>query len=391
MDSNENNGARSRLLWALSTPFLLACCLIALPLVPALCVFLDSRSRTYTGAVTVVLGSGALSLLLGPAFAAVFAAVCITTAAAYALVRTRVPFQYGLMGSAGGGVLGAVALLGILGAALGKPLNEAAAGALCNWLKQASTTWPAAWTNQGLPDLLSIFAAYFNQNGQAGSAGAFSLLVSIPPEILKMSADDKINIVRPVFEQLFSAYIPAWALAGGMIMGGVGYYLPALAQARLGGKPAEGTPEPVAVPPFHAAKFPRYIVVSILLLQLFSYFGLESGAMLTIYVAANAVMTLLMTIQSLALFSFFLTRKGVPTILQVLILAVVAALFAWWLLEFVGIFDVLLDLRAVALRVEAVRAKGKQVFTQSGLDELRKMGGTKKNDKNGKDGEDGKK
>jgi hypothetical protein len=380
MTSNEENKTGARLVWALSTPFILAIGLICLPLVPALCVFLDMRSRTYTGAVTLLAGSVALGWLLGPSAAAVFVFVCIATAGAYVLLRVRVPFHYGVLGAAGGGVLGAVALLGILGASLGKPINEAIAGAICNFM-----------SGNTMADYLNVMVVSFSQNLQADNPIFKMMFGTFSQQVLDMSLADKIAIIKPVLEQYFSACIPAWALAGGMLTGGLGYYLPALAQDRLAKKPLDEKAGIVAVPPFHSTRFPKYIVISILLLQLVSYFGAGSSAMMALYVASNAVMTVLMTIQAIALFSFLLTRKHMPGILQFLILAPAALLFSW-LLEFVGLFDVLFDLRSVALRVDAIKAKGKQVFTQGGLDELRKMGNSeKKNDKNGKDGEDEKK
>lgn len=386
MISNNENNTNARLLWALLTPFILACGLIFFPLIPALCVFLDRRSRTYTGAVVLLLGSIALGWWLGPSVAAVLAFLCIATTAAYALIRTKTPFQYGILGSAGGGVLGAVALLGIVGVSIGKPVNEAVAAFACNLLVNISTQF----TGTGVSDPLSIFTAMFNSVNQNGATSSL-FFMQVPQEILSMSTADKLNIVRPVLEQFFAAYIPAWALAGGMLTGGAAYYLPVLAEARLSKKPPEGTAQAMEVPPFFTFKIPKYIVISIMLVLLITYFAMDNSVMTTLYVAANAVIIMLMTLQSLALFAFLMTRKGVPTILQVLILVPAALLFSW-LLEFVGLFDVLFDMRAIALRVGAVKAKGKQVFTQSGLEELRKMGDkAKKDGKDGKDGEEDKK
>jgi hypothetical protein len=127
-----------------------------------------------------------------------------------------------------------------------------------------------------------------------------------------------------------------------------------------------------------------------LLLQITASIGAAQSGFATIYFATMQLFNTLMTIQALALLSYLLNRKKVKGFLQFILLAASLILF-WWLLYWVGFFDALFDIRAVIGRVEALKAKGKQVFTQAGLNELRKMDREGKNGKDdkGKDGKGG--
>jgi uncharacterized protein YybS (DUF2232 family) len=234
-----------------------------------------------------------------------------------------------------------------------------------------------------------MFAAMFKLPQQAGLQGLLNGAGTVPSEILSMSVAQKVDIVRPAFETVFAISIPSVALAGGMLMGALGYWLPLLALSRRalrqGGAPG------VAVPLLATFKVPKYIVVTLLMLQIVASFGStnENLGWLTVSTAVQFVMGILMDVQAMALCSFFLNRKKVAPALQALIfipLVIFSGLTFW-----VGIFDALFDMRAVMPRVEEVRSKGKQVFTPEGLEELRKMQQVKKDkDNNGKNGEDGK-
>jgi hypothetical protein len=383
MTSNkDNSGFGARLIWALATPFILvliAFTVLGIFFLPAICIFLDNHSRTYTGAVFLAICLAALSVLLGLPALSVCVFIACATAAAYVFARVKSPFSTGLVGSAAGGVLGAVAMLGILGAAMGKPLNEIAANYFCTVLANAAQS--------GLTEPLNMFAAQLQAITQGSST--MGLLLSIPQTIVDMSVADKIAIIRPIFEQMIAAYIPAVAFVMGMLTGAAGYYLPVLAHDRMRTEEAaEG--KAAFVPPFHTFKIPKYIVISILLLQIVASFGAsgDNSSLDALYMASNMVFNTLMIFQALSLLSFFLTRKHVMSALQVLILVPTTGLF-FWLLPWVGLFDALFDMRAMAIRVETIRAKGKQVFTQDGLNELRKMDLQTKNKKNEKDdGED---
>jgi len=386
--NDEQAGTGARTSWALFSPLLVAAGFLIFPFIPAISVYLDGRSRTYAAAASVLTGCIVLPVVIGIYTLSVSAFIAVSTAAAYIFVRTKVPFTTGLVGTAAGGVLGAVMMLGLLGARIDQPLNEAAAAILCNQLSGAASA--------GNPEMLRYLAGYIKSVSQGNSLSLLSLLFnpsSVSQLVSGLSIPAQIDIVRPILEQLCAAYIPALALVGGMFTGGLGYYLPVLAldrhRQKLAVQPDEGK---VPVPPFAAFKVPKYIVVSLLLLQIVSSFLVtgDNQGLAALSAASAMLFGSLMTVQALALFSFFLTRRKVTAPLQFLLLALVTLLFSW-LLYYVGIFDALFDMRAISLRMEAVRAKGKQVFTQEGLDELRKMEQKKKDGTNDKDGKDGRK
>ena len=341
---------------------------------------MDGRSRSYTGAATVAIGTAAASLLLGPAIAGLFTFVLIATATAYVLARVKLPFATGLVGSAAGGVLGAVALLGILGASVGKPLSQAGAEFLYGlWNVPLSATQY---------DSLDILAAMVKSAQAGNQITLLSMLFNpVPLEIVALPDQEKAALLLPLLETMIAQVLPGVALAAGLLTGGLGYYLPQMAlqaHRRRGGQTAG---QPVQVPPFASFKFPKYVVFSVFALQVFASFDLESTGFATLWAAASLLFTLLMTIQALAFLSFLLNRKKVRPWLQLVILAPALALFSW-LMPYVGFFDALFDMRVVMVRVDNLKAKGKQVFTQDGLDELRKMDRSRGDDKNGKDGED---
>jgi hypothetical protein len=386
--NEESGGIGDRTILALVSPVIVAAGFFIFPFVPAISVYLDRRSRTYTAAASVLIGCAALPALLGAHYLSIGVFIAVSTAAAYILTHIKVPFTTGLVGSAAGGVLGAVIMLGILGAGFDRPLNEAAAGMLCNQL------------SAGNPEMLSYLAGYFKSADQGNYPSLMSSLLnpaSVSQLVSGLSIPAQIDIVRPILEQICEAYIPALALVGGMFTGALGYYLPVLALDRRRLRLAAAQPEggegggPAPVPPFAAFKIPKYIVVSLLLLEIVSSLLLtgDSSGMVALSAASSMLFSTLMTVQALAMLSFFLNRRKVAAALQFLLLAL-AVLLLSWLLPYIGIFDALFDMRAVALRMEAIRAKGKQVFTQEGLDELRKMEQQRKSGKNGKDGENGK-
>lgn len=392
----EKGDTGARWFWAVLTPVILAAAalsVIGIFFLPALCVYLDGRSRTYAGAVTMAAGLVLFSYLYGPVVMAVSVCIAIATAAAYTLSRVKLPFSTGLLGSAGGGVLGVVALLGVLGASLDKPLNEVVAAYFIRMLTDSAAAGPFQLFGVPFPSFLDYFAAMFSPASQSASTGLMALLgiTTIPNQILSMSVADKVAIVQPVFEQLFGASIPSLGLAAGMLLGGLGYYLPVRSFDRRQNRDVAAGVQAISVPPFSAFKVPKYVVISLLLLQIVSSLGAspDNAGWLAVNSASGTVLGLLMTIQALSLISFFLNRKNVAPVFQYLMLVPAALLFSW-LLYWVGIFDALFDMRSIVIRVEEVRKKGKQVFTPDGLDELRKIQNAKKNGKNGKNGEDGK-
>jgi hypothetical protein len=319
-------------------------------------------------------------------------------------MRVKVPFSTGLVGSAGGGVLGAVALLGIVSASLNHPINVVAASLMCNWLNRYGAG--------GNPSILSVVAGFITSAQQNQSASLFSVfsLKSLTDLVAGKSAAEMTAIIRPVLEDTSAAYIPSLALVGGMLTGALGYYLPMHALDRRshkgtppqpqtaapnGGETAETAEAAAAdapVPPFAAFKVPRYIVITLLLLQLVAMF-LTTGdnpGVNALNTASYMLFNILMDIQALSMFAFFLNRRRMPSAMQFVLLAL-SLLFLWCILPYIGIFDALFDIRTVSTRMDMVRSKGKQVFTQEGLDELRKMEQRKKNDKdkNGKNGGEG--
>lgn len=375
---NNENGSAARMLWAFFTPVILAFGILCIPLIPALCLYLDGKSRTYTGAATVLVATAALSFMFGPSVAAVCSYVAITTATAYVLARTRVPFATGLLGSAGGGILGTVALLGILGASMAKPISEAAAAWFCNNLAESANT--------GYSFPLDFLAWQL----KGADTGSLILAVTVPAEIAKLSVSDKVDIIKPFLEISFAQSIPSLALVLGMLTGGVAYYLPMRALARRQAKTGEAASTSISVPSFSAFRIPRYVVISILLLQIVTFFGSEDIGIATVGAAATFLFNTLMTIQALAMLSYIFNRRKITGVLQYFILFVVFILL-WWVLPWAGVFDAFFDLRTIMQRVEELKAKGKQVFTPDGLNELRKMDeDTNKEKKNDKDGEDGK-
>lgn len=397
IEENGSNGARLAL--AALSPVVTAAGFFVFPFLPAICVWLDGRTRTYTAAACVAIGCAALPILLGAHAWAPAAFIAIATAAAYALTRVKVPFSSGFVGSMAGGVLGAVVALGLLGAGFDRPLSELGASLLSGGL--------AAAADAGYPEPLSYLAGVVKANEQGNVMSLFSVLnllnlPDIQSFVSGLSVGEQAAAVRPLMEELCAAYIPALALLTGMFVGALGYYLPVLAldrrrlrlsaahQAAKDGGEAEAQ---APVPPFAAFKVPRYIVITLLLLQIVSSFMLSDAdaGFAALSVASSSLFGVLMTVQALSLISFFLNRKRVHAAVQFILLALAVLLFMW-LLPYVGIVDALFDIRAVSLRMDAIRAKGKQVFTQEGLDELRKMeqkrrGG--KNDDKKDGGEDG--
>jgi hypothetical protein len=390
---SDNRGAR--IFWAASSPVIIAAGFFIFPFIPAIAIYLDGRSRTYTAAACTLIGCAALPYLLGAHAYSLAAFIAVATAAAYVLARLKVPFSTGLMGSAAGGVLGAMILLGLLSSGFDKPLNEVTASLLCNEYANLASA--------GYPGLLSSFAGMFEDAKQNGYLNFSSFLFEgqrLSQLVEGKTIAEQIGIIRPYLEAYSAAYIPAFALVGGMLTGALGYYLPvrsldkrrwsiAPVPQELAPEGDEVPPKDAPVPPFTLFKVPRYIVIVLLLLQMVSIYTAtsENAALAALSTSASMLFTTLMTVQALSLFTFYLTRKRVAAPLQFLLLAL-SVLFLSCLLPYVGIFDALFDMRTVIIRMDAVRSKGKQVFTPEGLEELRKMEQKRKGARgsNGKNG-----
>jgi hypothetical protein len=386
MAQNGENGSphtSTGIVWAFFSPVLVAAGFLVFPFIPAICAYLDRRSGTYAAAASVLVGSVALPVLLGVHLVGVSAFIIIISAAVYVFMRIKISFAAGLVYAAAGGVLGAVVLLGLLGMGYDKPLSDIAGLFLSNQLSNAAAA--------GNPFPLNFMAGIVKGAEQGQYTGLLSAFntATFTNLVSGLSVTEQVGIIRPLLEQLSAAYIPALALVGGMFTGALGYYLPVLALDRRRQRPAAQTAEgkAAAVPPFAAFKVPKYIFISLLLLQIVASFLVtgDSPGLDALNAASLMLFGSLMTVQALALLSFLMNRRKITSPVQFLLLALAALLFSW-LLYYVGIFDALFDLRAIFLRIEAVRAKGKQVFTQEGLDELRKM---EKKGKDGKDGKDG--
>jgi hypothetical protein len=389
MAQNEESGGLrtgNGIVWAFLSPVLVAAGFFIFPFVPAICVYLDGRSRTYAAAASVVAGCVALPALFGAQIIPVCAFILIATTAAYVLTRTKIPFSSGMVYSAACGVLGSAVLLGLLGAGYDRPLNEVAASFLCNGLSGAAVS--------GYPEYLKTLAGFI----KAMDMGQYpSVLWYLNPDnylqlVSGLPVSAQLDIVRPVLERLCAAYIPALALVGGMFSGALGYYLPVLALDRRRRKKAaqpDGEQEP-PVPPFTAFRIPKYVFISLVLLQLVSDLiaTADNPGLIALDAASKLLFNALMIIQALALLSFLMNRGRVRAVLQFIIFVPVVLLLSS-LLVWVGIFDAIFDIRSVVQRMETLRAKGKQVFTQEGLEELRKMEQRRKDGKDSKDGKDG--
>ncbi len=364
------------------TPFVLALAAVSLAgffFIPAICLYLDGRSRTYTGAATVLIATAAAAIFFGPTIAGLFAFVAIATAGVYVLARIKQPFTIGLAGSAAGGVLGAMAFIGILGASLGKPIGEAGAHYFFNAMNTPIGLSPL--------DYLDAFAAWVKGVQNAEQTSIFSAFINPTPiEIVALPDEEKAKLLLPLMESAIAQTLPGMALVAGLLTGGLGYYLPVfgLQAARHRGKTTAG--DAVEVPPFSSFKFPKYVVITIFLFQFIASMGAETSGLATLYMAAMMLFNLTMTVQGLAFLSFLLERKKLGPWLRLVILAPAQLLF-FWIMPYVGFFDALFDMRSVITRVDALKAKGKQVFTQDGLEELRRMEQDRK-DKKGNDGED---
>lgn len=382
MASNESKGSPGFALgWVVLTPVLLvvaAFSIIGIFLIPALCLYLDGRSRTYTGAAVVLAASVAASLFLGPGMAAVCAFAVITTASAYVLARIKLPHDTALAGSALGGILGAMALLGIMGASLGRPLSEVGADRIYEALN-------ISYYDINLWDPWTLVLKQIEEGRSLESLWSQYFQGSIQPQVFTDA--ERAAAVIPFLKALMNQSLPGLALVTGLFTGGLGYYLPMAAlqaHRRLAGQDGAGA---VAVPPFSAFRFPKYIVITVFALEMIASFGAESTGFATLYVAGKLLFDTMMTAQALAFLSFLLGRRQVPGWLQWIILTP-ALLLLFWLLPFVGFFDALFDMRSVMTKVDALKAKGRRVFTQDGLNELRRMDQARKDDQNGKDGED---
>ena len=379
-----NNGLGSRVLWAALSPLILfaaALSVAGIILIPALCVYLDNRSKTYTAAISLVILAFGFSFLQGAVAAGFSSFIVIATAAAYLCVKLKAPFKSSLVISAAGGVLGFLSALAVINFSLPTPINIAAADSFLNWAKQ--------WPEGILMSPLDFVVLYMQMTKD--SADLFKSYFDMAAKLPSMANADKIALVRADIESAITLFIPPFALVVGSVTGALGYYLGRLA---VSFHEKKSKPDAAALPPFATFRIPKYVVISLLLLQLLSMFGLaaEWEFAATLNVAAYWVLNMLMVAQALALASFYLNRKRVSVPLQALILIPTVLIFSG-IMVWVGLIDVLFNMRAFSAKVDFIKNGGKQVFTRDSLGRINTKDKKDKTDKPDKkdDGEDAKK
>ena len=367
-ENNVNNG-KARLAWAIVSPFLLALAaftFVGIFFLPVLCVYLDGRSRTYTAAACLALGAATAGYFLGTVGLAAAICVVVTTVAVYAvsMMQHRLAFSANLLISAVGGAVGML----VFAALAGKMLAEGYANIIIQGILNLGTSSPKSFGTV----LMNLFALFAKDATILTDPTAMTQSLShLPSWLAAMSLDAKIDLVRGMLLEMAAYTLPALALTAGALMGGLGF---ALSNRALARRAAVESGTQGSYPLFAAFYIPAYAVISIWLLQIVSSLLMteELDSFVIVYYACNMLLNMLMTLQALALFSFLLNRKRVTGAPQGLILAG-SLLFFFWMLPIVGIIDSIFSLRAFIARVDILKARGKQVFTPEGMEELRRM------------------
>ncbi len=347
----EDKGQGGRVLWAVLTPVILlaaALSIAGIAAIPALCVALDRRSGTYTGAVSTAAASLVLPLVYGPVAVSLSMFLLIATTTVILCVRRNLAFRTGLAVSAGGGVLGMMAALAMAMYLLPRDMDVTVADNILKFLTAEPRGLQAP-----LLDAIVVNFQMLRKGIALLSEGMWTEMRTVAA----MPVAEKAELIRADLERMTAQMLPALALNSGLLIGSLGYYLGRLSirrQDRRAGRD-NGTP----IPPFQALRFPNYIVFSLVALQLLSVFGMANqwSYFETVNLASSWLLNLLMTAQSVALCSFFLNRWRVAPGLQALIFVVTVPLLGS-VLVLVGLSDVVFDFRSVAARVDAMKKGG---------------------------------
>jgi uncharacterized protein YybS (DUF2232 family) len=359
------NGLGSRVLWAILSPVILLAAglsIVGIVLIPAVCVYLDKRSGTYTAAISMATICAVLSALYGMAAMGFCIFLLIATAAVYYCIRAKMPFKISLLISAGGGVLGFLFALAIINFSLNTSISIAAS----DWFFNQASRWPQGTLLSPLD--LMVLSVQMSK----GAAQLFNDYFTLANKLPTMPNADKIAMIRDNVETAMTMAIPAFALVAGSLTGALGYYFGRLAIRRY--KKRSGTLASETVPAFASFRVPKYIVISLFLLQLLAILGVsaEWAYFEPLYVAVNWLLNMLMVAQALAVASYYLNRKRVTAVVQAVIL-IPLTIIGSSLMVFVGLIDVLFDLRAISVRMDTLKSSGKQVFTRDSLGRLRRM------------------
>lgn len=208
---------------------------------------------------------------------------------------------------------------------------------------------------------------------------AYLMLIASPPENLNMASyaevlnsisgiarSEQAQILLPQLRDLLAVRLPAAAMTGSMVYGGIVWYVSNLAIGRAvrKGRRAEGLKEFKAPDDFSGWRLPRWLVTTAAIL-LMTVFIIELSGSEMLFAAAVAVQSVVMaavTVQGLALIRWYFKKWNLPAWGAWMLIAAVM-LFLSFVVMWIGFIDILFNIRAFTENKKRI---------QSAMDQMRR-------------------
>lgn len=268
----------------------------------------------------------------------------------------------------------------------------------------------------GMQDIAGLLAEGFRnayQNispgDEAGSLGLnliTQLLISLKEgyapvysEISGMSTVDKLDIIVPQIKTAMARALPSAIMGYGILSGVWAWFISSVLIKRRasGRKSLPGLKEYKPHPPFSEWKLPRWLtnVLMVLLLASIIISFAAEGAMLNAASALQTVAIVILSVQGLSVVNWWLKKKKVNTVLNVVICVAIVFLsfFLNLLLPLIGLVDIMFSVRMSDQQKVAIRKRMEEIKKQvdeqmKELEEEKKKEEDNKKEKDEKDSDE---
>lgn len=185
-------------------------------------------------------------------------------------------------------------------------------------------------------------------------------------DIQAMTITEKLAIIVPQIKSAMANYLPSMIMGYGIISGILAWFLSSLllASRKRRGKELEGTKDFHAPPMFSTWKSPRWItnILMVLLITSIIIPYIAKGSIVSVAYALRSVSMLIISIQGLAVINWWV-KKRLSTV-GATIVCIVVVLFLNFILSWVGIFDIIFQIRTLSKRKQILKMRMDEIKRQ---------------------------
>ncbi len=186
-------------------------------------------------------------------------------------------------------------------------------------------------------------------------------------EISAMSIADKLDMIVPIIKKGMASVLPSYVMGYGILSGVWAWFISSvmLTKRAAGKKSMPGAKNYEVHPPFSEWKLPRWFtnVLMLLLLAAIIISFIAQGPMLNVAGVLQVVVMVILGIQGLSVLNWWLKKKKVHIVANVIICCASVVLFSFFL-PWIGIFDIVFSFRMSQKQKEAIMEKMEEIKKQ---------------------------